>query len=267
MLLELVLFFTLAAAITTAVVMVPGLVRARAWAAIPLGLAIFIGAGGLTGLLAHDPVAATVLPLFGVGAVIETRRHLPQWSFLAAQLLSALLVASVVYLVYAGAQPFVDRLGPLGIAGSFVLLLLEASALALSVYYLFEILDVFSRRTRIAHRAESSYQPPVAIQVPCYNEPIEVVRETLTALSQLDYPDLVVQVVDNNTRDPRVWQPLEALCAKLGPRQPERHHLCRDDGFDPAIGPGTDRRLGRKRDHRGRRGEPSHAWARFHRCL
>src|SRR2546429_4789661 len=198
--------------------MVPGLVRARAWAGIPLTLAILIAAGWLTGLIVHDPVAATILPLFGVGALIETRRHLPQWSFLAAQLLAAWLVASVVSLIYAAAQPFVDRLGLLGIAGSFLLLLLEASALALSVYYLFEILDVFSRRTRIAHRAESSYQPPVAIQVPCYNEPIEVVRETLTALSHLDYPNVVVQVVDNNTKDPQVWRPLEALCAELGSR-------------------------------------------------
>src|SRR6266487_440180 len=218
MLLELVLFFTLAAAVTTAAVMVPGLVRANAWAGIPLALASLIGAGWLTGLIVHDPVAATILPLFGVGVVIETRRHLPQWSFLAAQLLSALLVASVVYLIYSCAQPFVDRLSLLGIVGSFVLLLLEASALALSVYYLFEILDVFSRRTRIAHRAESSYQPPVAIQVPCYNEPIEVVRETLTALSHLDYPNVVVQVVDNNTKDPQVWRSLEVLCAELGSR-------------------------------------------------
>src|SRR5947209_12632030 len=218
MLLELVLFFTLAAAITTAAVMLPGLIRARAWAGIPLALAILVGAGSLTALIVHDPVAATILPLFGVGAVIETRRHLPQWSFLAAQLLSALLVASVVYLIYAGAQPFVDRLSLLGIAGSFVLLLLEASALALSVYYLFEILDVFSRRTRIAHRAEPSYAPPVAIQVPCYNEPIEVVRETLTALAHLDYPTLIVQVVDNNTKDPKIWRALEALCKELGER-------------------------------------------------
>lgn len=218
MLLELVLFFTLAAIMTTAAVMVPGLVRARAWAAIPLGLAILIGAGLLTGLIMHDAAAATILPLFGVGAVIETRRHLPRWSFLASQLLASLLVASIVYLVYAGAQPFVDRLGLLGIAGSFILLLLEASALALSVYYLFEILDVFSRGTRIEHRTDPSSQPHVAIQVPCYNEPIEVVRETLAALVHLDYPNLVVQVVDNNTKDPGVWRPLEALCAELGPR-------------------------------------------------
>src|SRR5213080_2789789 len=218
MLLQLVVFFTLASAITTAVVMVPGLVRARAWASIPLGLAILAGAGWLTRLITQDAVAGTILPLFGVGAVIETRRHLPQWSMLAAQLLALLLVASVAYLIYAAVQPIVDGLGAVGIVASFVLLLLEASALALSVYYLFEILDVFSRRTRIAHRAEPSYRPKVAMQVPCYNEPIEVMRETLTALAHLDYQDVIVQVVDNNTRDPQNWRPLEALCKELGER-------------------------------------------------
>ena len=43
-------------------------------------------------------------------------------------------------------------------------------------------------------------------------------RETLTALSQLDYQDLIVQVVDNNTRDPQIWRALEALCKELGER-------------------------------------------------
>src|SRR5438270_779207 len=170
MLLELVLFFTIASAITTVAVMLPGLMRARAWASIPIGLVILAGAGWLTGLIAHDPVGGTILPLFGIGAVIETRRHLPQWSMLASQMLATVLVASTVYLVYAGIQPFVDQLGLLGIVVSFLLLLLEASALALSVYYLFEILDVFSRRTRIAHRAEASYRPKVAMQVPCYSD-------------------------------------------------------------------------------------------------
>lgn len=218
MLLELVLFFTLATTITTVALMVPGLIRARAWISIPIGLIILATAGWLTGLINHDPLAGTILPLFGIGAVIETRRHLPQWSMLAAQMFATLLAASTIYLIYAAAQPFVDGLGVLGIGASFLLLLLELAALTLSVYYLFEILDVFSRRTRIAHRAEPSYQPAVAIQVPCYNEPIEVVRETLTALSLLDYPDVIVQVVDNNTTDPQTWRPLETLCKELGAR-------------------------------------------------
>ena len=137
---------------------------------------------------------------------------------LGAQMLGMLLAGSAVYLVYAAIQPLVDHLGPIGILASWLLLLLEAGALGLSVYYLFEILDVLSRRDRPSHSFDQRYLPRVAIQVPCYNEPVEVVRETLISLAKLDYPDLVVQVVDNNTKDPKIWQPLAALCEQLGSR-------------------------------------------------
>src|SRR5438067_11209041 len=129
MLLQLVVFFTLASAITTAVVMVPGLVRARAWTSIPLGLAILAGAGWLTGLITQDAVAGTILPLFGVGAVIETRRHLPQWSMLAAQLLALLLLASVAYLIYDAVQTILDGLGVVGFVSLFDMMLMTESAL------------------------------------------------------------------------------------------------------------------------------------------
>jgi exo-beta-1,3-glucanase (GH17 family)/cellulose synthase/poly-beta-1,6-N-acetylglucosamine synthase-like glycosyltransferase len=60
--------------------------------------------------------------------------------------------------------------------------------------------------------------PKVSIHVPCYNEPPAMVIETLDALAALDYENFEVLVIDNNTKDPAVWQPLEAHCAKLGPR-------------------------------------------------
>jgi cellulose synthase/poly-beta-1,6-N-acetylglucosamine synthase-like glycosyltransferase/exo-beta-1,3-glucanase (GH17 family) len=60
--------------------------------------------------------------------------------------------------------------------------------------------------------------PKVSIHVPCYNEPPHMVMETLDALSQLDYPSFEVLVIDNNTKDEVIWKPLEAYCAKLGPR-------------------------------------------------
>ena len=60
--------------------------------------------------------------------------------------------------------------------------------------------------------------PLVALHVPCHEEPPELVEETLWALAQLEYPRDAYQVfvVDNNTRDPEVWEPLEALCDRLG---------------------------------------------------
>jgi cellulose synthase/poly-beta-1,6-N-acetylglucosamine synthase-like glycosyltransferase len=217
-LIELALFFTLASALTTLAVMAPGLVRARAWVGFPVGLVILAAAGWLTATITGDPTAGKALPIVAVVAVLLVRLWLSRWSTLAAQALAMVALASTSYLVYAGALPIVDRLGPLAVIASYVLLLMEAFALALSVYYLFEILDVFSRRTRVEHVADPSYRPKVALQVPCYNEPIEVMRETLTSLAKLDYPDVIVQVVDNNTKDPMLWHALEQLCKELGGR-------------------------------------------------
>ena len=42
--------------------------------------------------------------------------------------------------------------------------------------------------------------------------------ETLNALALLDYPRFEVIVIDNNTKDPAVWQPVEDHCRTLGGR-------------------------------------------------
>lgn len=60
--------------------------------------------------------------------------------------------------------------------------------------------------------------PWVSIHVPCYAEPPEVVIQTLDALARLQYPHFEVIVLDNNTRDPHLWQPLENHCRQLGER-------------------------------------------------
>ena len=60
--------------------------------------------------------------------------------------------------------------------------------------------------------------PVVSVHVPAYNEPPEMMIETLDALAALDYPRFEVVVIDNNTRDPSVWQPVREHCQRLGPR-------------------------------------------------
>jgi exo-beta-1,3-glucanase (GH17 family)/cellulose synthase/poly-beta-1,6-N-acetylglucosamine synthase-like glycosyltransferase len=60
--------------------------------------------------------------------------------------------------------------------------------------------------------------PVVSVHVPAYNEPPEMMIETLNALAHLDYPRFEVIVIDNNTKDPAVWQPVQAHCEKLGQR-------------------------------------------------
>ncbi|HEX6571705.1 MAG TPA: glycosyltransferase [Steroidobacteraceae bacterium] len=67
-------------------------------------------------------------------------------------------------------------------------------------------------------RVPDAELPKVSIHVPAYNEPPNMLIETLDALAALDYPDFEVLVIDNNTVDESVWRPVEAHCAKLGAR-------------------------------------------------
>jgi exo-beta-1,3-glucanase (GH17 family)/cellulose synthase/poly-beta-1,6-N-acetylglucosamine synthase-like glycosyltransferase len=60
--------------------------------------------------------------------------------------------------------------------------------------------------------------PKVSIHLPICNEPPEMVRQTLDALAALDYADYEVLVIDNNTKDPHVWEPVAEHCARLGPK-------------------------------------------------
>jgi exo-beta-1,3-glucanase (GH17 family)/cellulose synthase/poly-beta-1,6-N-acetylglucosamine synthase-like glycosyltransferase len=72
--------------------------------------------------------------------------------------------------------------------------------------------------------------PKVSIHVPAYNEPPQMLIETLDALARLDYPDFEVLVIDNNTPEPSVWQPVEQHCRKLGERF-KFHHVAPLPGF------------------------------------
>ncbi len=60
--------------------------------------------------------------------------------------------------------------------------------------------------------------PKVSIHVAICNEPPAMVMQTIDSLAALDYPDLEVIIIDNNTKDPAVWRPVQDYCAQLGER-------------------------------------------------
>ncbi|EJN37714.1 exo-beta-1,3-glucanase [Pseudomonas sp. GM84] len=100
----------------------------------------------------------------------------------------------------------------LGALGVFIVLMTEAHELAEAVW-------IHKRRREfLPVQGDTAYRPKVSVHVPCYNEPPEMVKQTLDALAALDYPDYEVLVIDNNTKDPAVWEPLKAHCEKLGER-------------------------------------------------
>lgn len=82
-----------------------------------------------------------------------------------------------------------------------------------------ELAAVLWRVERRAVKAEIPEEAPlVSVHLPCYNEPPEMMIETLNALAALDYENFEVVVLDNNTPDEETWRPVEAHCAALGPR-------------------------------------------------
>jgi hypothetical protein len=61
-------------------------------------------------------------------------------------------------------------------------------------------------------------RPMVSIHVPCHAEPPALVIGTLDRIAALDYDDFEVLVIDNNTTDPAMWQPVRDHCRLLGQR-------------------------------------------------
>lgn len=218
MILESVIFFALLLVATMIMALLPGTIKARLWVTVPL-CAVAIGAAALAFLaIQHDGPGMSVLVLAAIGLVLLMRALQPRWSFLGAQLFVAVTISSLAYLVYAGFQTFLAGLSVAAVIASVVLLVFEVLALLLSISFTFEICDVLSRRTPPYLAPPLTRTPWVALQVPSYNEPVEVVRPTLESLAKVDYPNLMIQVVDNNTTDPEVWKPLEQLCKELGER-------------------------------------------------
>ncbi len=130
-----------------------------------------------------------------------------------------LLTTALVWMVYDYLQQYlswsaiiVGILMLISGIGVIVVVLVEAHEWA-------EALWVHSRRRAIAPQPVPDERlPMVSIHVPAYNEPPEMMIETLNALAKLDYPRFEVLVIDNNTKDPAVWQPVKAHCQSLGER-------------------------------------------------
>jgi exo-beta-1,3-glucanase (GH17 family)/cellulose synthase/poly-beta-1,6-N-acetylglucosamine synthase-like glycosyltransferase len=136
-------------------------------------------------------------------------------SFLALVVYAAATVT--VWIIYDYSQQYltfaslmVGALLLLGMLGVITILLIEAHEWAEAHWY--------TARRRLHKPSTTVTLPKVSIHVPAYNEPPEMLVETLDALSRLDYPDYEVIVIDNNTRDEAVWRPVQQHCVSLGPR-------------------------------------------------
>jgi exo-beta-1,3-glucanase (GH17 family)/cellulose synthase/poly-beta-1,6-N-acetylglucosamine synthase-like glycosyltransferase len=91
---------------------------------------------------------------------------------------------------------------------------------AILLTHLFEFVELFwhgslRRNFQPIPLASAAQQPFVSVHLACCNEPPEMVIATIQSLSALDYNAYEVIVIDNNTADAAVWQPVRDYMATL----------------------------------------------------
>ncbi len=132
-------------------------------------------------------------------------------------LIAFMAATAVVWIIYdyshrylSAMTIFVGILLLVGMIGVIIVVLIEAHEWA-------EALWVKERRRAIFPvPVDDEHLKKISIHMPAYNEPAEMVIETLDYLSRLDYPHYEVLVIDNNTLDPEVWMPVQEHCESLG---------------------------------------------------
>lgn len=205
-------FFALVAG--SALLLVAG---TRRWPGFPsrLGLAALLIVGLWTlgeGLRLAAMAGALVAGAIGFVTLATPRR----WFAAGSLFYAALLVTAALYVVYLARATVVTSADLLSATLGVTLLLLEVGAIGLILASAFEMVDaVCSTPPEAPVCVAPERWPVVCLQVPTYNEPPDLVIETLRSLAALDYPALRVQVIDNNTTDDGLWRPVEAECERL----------------------------------------------------
>src|SRR5471032_341018 len=175
-----------------------------------------------TGLLRNFPewrgyaLMAAVLSLLLGLLVLGRMPRVRQTGYLVMGVMIVLVSTGLLALIDATALEYVDPTDIVAlIAMSPLVLLACAVILTEGIEMAASLWRMERRRVKIGIPEIS---PRVSIHLPAYNEPPQMVIETLNALARLDYDNYEVIVLDNNTPDPQVWRPVEAHCRLLGPR-------------------------------------------------
>jgi cellulose synthase/poly-beta-1,6-N-acetylglucosamine synthase-like glycosyltransferase len=135
-------------------------------------------------------------------------------NFIGQVFYSSFLAASFTFIVYAAYIAILATHSILESLTSSAVILLDVAAFFVWMSNINYASDVLcrARRGRPLPKADPDYQPFVSLHVPAYNEPPELLIETIKALERIDYPNYEVVIIDNNTSDPAVWEPVAAYC-------------------------------------------------------
>jgi len=182
--------------------------------------AVLVGllALAVAAVLGSGPVAAGITAALLGGSVLAWEPVARDWATRGLVTWALSVDAGVLYLLYVVLWTATADLTGWGLFASVLLWVLEAFVFVIGVGYLWEFVDVLARRTwsayvHVGDQPTPGVRPFVSLHVPTHNEPPDMVIATLQSLLALEYDDYEVLLVDNNTTDPALWEPVEAFCA------------------------------------------------------
>ena len=141
-----------------------------------------------------------------------------RWSARAHLCWSTTWLLFVSYLAFMIWWTFASHLPFAGALGSVLLWALEVVAALMGCAYLWELCNALGRadwQRRVKDGAQPSTDaglPFVSLHVPAYNEPPDMVIETLLSLQAIDYPNYEIIAIDDNSDDEDLWRPIERWC-------------------------------------------------------
>lgn len=168
----------------------------------------------------HWATGAAIFSVVLMALFLFTRSSMKLPGLLFFGLIANLAASTIFWSVSIGAQQYQTNIT---IVFWGILVLMQVMAAVILLIESLEIAEViWHRKTArtfqpLTPSPDFKY-PKVSLHLPIHNEPPEMVRMTLEALDKVDYPNLEVLVMDNNTKDPAVWEPVKADCERLGPR-------------------------------------------------
>ena len=165
-------------------------------------------------------LAASALSAVLMCVVLFARRNMKLLGILFFGVMANLVASTIFWSLSMGAQRYQTTFSLFFLGLMLLMQILAALVLLVESLEIVEV--IWHRKSARAFQpvlpSEHFRYPKVSLHLPLYNEPPEMVKKTLEALAGLDYPHLEVLVIDNNTKDPAVWQPVREACERLGSR-------------------------------------------------
>lgn len=168
----------------------------------------------------HWAAGAAIFSIVLMALFLFTRHSMKLPGLLFFGLIANLAASTIFWSVSIGAQQYQT---PITIVFWGILVLMQILAAIILLVETLEIAEVIwhrkTARTFQPLKPSPNFKfPKVSLHLPIHNEPPDMVRMTLEALNKVDYPNLEVLVMDNNTKDPAIWQPVQVDCERLGPK-------------------------------------------------